>query len=236
MKKYLSVFGLALQLTMKKLLLITFFCITSQAALFIWGRQSGLMYSNGEAYNYCGIIFGICFCLFMVVLSMAGCNRKNVRTSYTFMRMRLNEKTIVSVWALHNTLWLFAFWAAEAALLFFLGEYALTRPTGGGIMNGFVGFYTNSFLHSVIPMAEITRIIRNIAFCISLGTASALFSSARREGMKASAAPVTAGIAVVFFARNMGTVSMDIALALFMLLISGTAAYNRFSEAMRDED
>lgn len=236
MKKYLSVFGLALQGSMGPIISLLGLSAALQVGIFVISLKTGYVSSTGDAYRLCGIVFGLCFCLLTALLCRNGCNIKNARPSYTFMRLQISDKSVFVLWAVHNALWLLIFWAMEAALLFGLSEYAGKHLGGQMGMAAFTQFYTQPFLHSVIPLEEVLRTIRNAVFVITLGATSAQFSQMQRMGRKGMAAPVTVALILVYFVRPMGTVAGDIAASLFAVIIAATGVFNCFSEAMNETE
>jgi hypothetical protein len=130
---------------------------------------------------------------------------------------------------------LFVFWAAQLAVALLLCRYyASVADRVCEPPDGFLAFYRQKFLHSLLPLGETTRYIRNAALILSLGVSAASFSYRQRHGLRGVAVALLAAFTVAVFAGNMGSFSGDILVSLAALAVAtGAATKNR--KEWRDE-
>lgn len=104
----------------------------------------------------------------------------------------MDERTLTLCWGGHNALCLLVFWGAQAAWALFLCRFAMAHAaqTPFNDMSLFLAFFRNGFLHSLLPLQEYSRAIRNGIFLLCLGlTAALLFlpAAARTQGLRHTA-------------------------------------------------
>ncbi len=225
MKKHLSVLMLIAGSTIYKVLGLLAFMAAAEGALFtltlrgsLTAYEAGLGMTAIETVflrSRVSLVFAVCFLLLMVLLCTTGCEYGS-RQGYTLRRLSVPEQSVFLWQALFNSFCLLLLWAAQLAVALALCRlYAVRAPSG--LVSGqtvFLAFYRSSFLHSLIPLSEVSRWARNIFLVLSLGAASANFSYRQRRGKIGAGAIAMASITLVFFSRDIGSMSSDIGILL----------------------
>lgn len=240
MRQYLSVLALAARSTVYRvsgLLLLTF---GAEAALFYRALQSasdGGLNTPEALIDGSGIplVCGVSFLLLSALLSMTGYERAGVRTRYTIRRLSVREETVVLLWACYNTACFLLFWAFQvlAALVLCRWYLAAVDPAYWNGQTVFLAFYRSDFLHSLLPLEEKSRFVRNLALAPALGLAAACFAMKQRRGKLGISAGVLAAFTLMEFPRKMGSFSSDM---VGMLIALGAAAWCVFDIFRRDWD
>ena len=237
MKKHLSVLMLAARGTIYKVLLLILATGAVQAGLF-WQAMQGAFPENGEWMDYGGLMqslfsdshialtAGIAFYLLCAILCINGCGFGS-KVGYTFQRLAVSEKTVTLWWALYNGLVFVVFWASQALVMLGLCKlYEMQAPAElFGPQTVFLAFYRERYLHSLMPMAEISRWIRNIILCASLGICTSTFSYNLRHGKKGIAIFVLAVVTFGMFCAGMGEVAVDVTSGVLAVIVAGVSVF-----------
>ena len=150
------------------------------------------------------------------------------RSRYTLRRLRVDERTLTLCWGGHNALCLLVFWGAQAAWALFLCRFAMAHAaqTPFNDMSLFLAFFRNGFLHSLLPLQEYSRAIRNGIFLLCLGLTAACFSYQQRHGRRGFAILPLSVLTVVSFSQGFAMAETDIALSAVALFTAAGAVWN----------
>ncbi len=206
---------------------------------FTWKRPDGELLGLEQlvSQSRLALISGAFFLLLCVLLSLNGCEVGGSKLRYTLGRLSVGEKTIVFWWAIYNVVCFFLFWVVQLVIVLLLGRLYLAW-TDAAYVSGqtiMLAFYRNNFLHSLLPLAETSRYIRNAMFVLGLGISAAYFSFRQRHGEKGIAIVILALLVVVYFSRAMGSFGSDLALSLTTLGIIGGAVGIWKERGLEDE-
>ena len=245
MKRHLSVFMLAARSSLYKI---------AAVMLIMTALESGVLYyhflkirSGEEFYNVAGIggiferyhlplVFGITFLVIYLSLALTGCEFSGSKLRYTIRRLAVREEFLTAWWAVYNMMCLTVLWALQTAIALVFA-YFYTRYAPDGYANPqtiFLSFYMDDFLHSLLPLAETSRYIRNIALIIALGVSASVFSFKLRRDGKDYATIALAAITVVFFKSSLSAFGTDMCLILISIAAIANAAVKVWREC-RDE-
>ncbi len=224
MRQHLSVLMLAARNTIYRV--IGLFAVTAvvETLLFystlrkILGEDPpGLEHVMSE--SRIALVCAVSFLLLCTLLSFSGCDTGGSRLRYTLQRLSVGERTIVFWWAVYNMACFFLFWALHVVIVLLLSQLYVTQIDATYVSNQTIllAFYRNNFMHSLLPLAETSRYLRNASFVLGLGTCTASFSYQQRRGKKGIAVVVLAALVVVYFARAMGSFGSDLMLSLIAL-------------------
>lgn len=193
MKKHLSVFGLFVRASLVPMIVL--FTVTAAV-------QTGMFYTRLIPYlgaihpDDGGYILGleslfgrtyiphtalVSLILLTVLLALQG-TAFSSKCGYTMMRLSVSESSAFLWQAGYNSLSFLLFWAIEGVLMYTLcSVYAanIVNATGQTVL---LALYRDEFLHGVLPLHDISRIIRNVVFCITLGTMTAYYTHTQRNG------------------------------------------------------
>lgn len=232
MKKYFSVFAIAARSTIYKIIGILILMATSQIVLFTatlkrMPTSPPLLLEDVIAQSHVHIACAILFIALCTILCFFGYERSGSQLRYTINRLSIKEETTVMIWAAYNIFCFIIFWAVQIIISLVLCRMYLSyiEPIYKGSHTVFLAFYRNKFLHSLLPLEEFSRYIRNIALILGLGFSCTCFSLKQRRGEKSFAFIVLAIMTIVFFSQGIGSFSSDLTLALIGLAICATSIH-----------
>lgn len=164
-----------------------------------------------QMFQYFPIVFGICLLLLTALLCLNGCEF-GTKQGYTLRRLRVSQREIFLWQAAQNALCYFLLWAVQTSLVVILCRYYVAHCQEitiwhPGMVNDqtvVLAFYRNSFLHSLLPLADVWRWVRNAVGCAALGVCAAAFPAQQRRGHRSVAAAILAVLSALFFVQPMG--------------------------------
>ena len=230
MKKHLSVLMLYVRSTIYKFLLLMLAMAVAQSLLFMRAflKADGFFGLNtimGAARP--GITFAACFLLLCALLCLTCCEFGS-KQGYTLSRLRISQRMVFLWQAVANVGFVLLFWAAQIGIaLAFCSFYAAYYPQGQAAM---LVFYSNSFLHGLLPLEDTGLLIRNIVWLAGLAVASASFPVRMRRGEKPVAAIADALLCVLFFVREINSTTVNVLLSMAIIAISSYSVYGAHKE------
>lgn len=255
MKKYLSVFAMLARGSFWRVLVLLCLMAAVQCTLFLQRLQNELaLYESrvqqfadeaAEAARLEELIggsavhwsFGAAFLLICIVLSLPGCGY-GAKCGYTFGRLNISERAVFVMQALYNAMMLFVLWAAEILICLFLCRAYVTAVDPSLVSHQTVGiaFYRDNFLHSLLPLADITVWIRNVIMIIVLALAAASFPYKQRRGKFAADIVSYALLTVIFFTRSVGDGFNTFITVVFGLCIAAEVIYYVWLKEEEEEE
>ena len=233
MKRHLSVLMLFTRSTLYRSLLI----ILAMAALD--GLLLFLAFRNADEFMgfvgldeiiaaaHLGAVFAICFLLLCALLCLTGCEFGS-KQGYTLSRLRVSHRAVIFWQIINNVGHFFIFWAAQTGtILAFCGFYNAQYQQPQATM---LVFYQNNFLHSLLPLAEWNRFIRNVILLIALAVTAACFPVRMRAGKKPIAMLLIIYFCIQLFSPDIG-LGADVMLIVFSVIITFAAARGICMEA-----
>jgi len=191
MKKWLSVLALEVRSSIYKLLAV-FLCMTGlemadfyrvvrthwdRGQQFVADRQERnvllLMFEKILGDTFVEWIFLAAFAGVSAILIWSGSEKGKVRTQETLWRLRVNPHGIFLTWSLYH---LFCFWMLfvwQILLVMGMHQYYLLYIDAEMAPQAlFLAFSRNSFLHGILPFADVLIHVRNLVLFIvwALGT------------------------------------------------------------------
>lgn len=224
MKKHLSVFALYVRSIIVPLMAILIAMTTVEIVLF--RRQLSQLQQtmrdmiDAELFLPASVeslihnarltwIFAAAFLLITLLLCKTGCE-KGARPSYTLRRLRISPQSTALWQTLTNVLAYLILLGAQIVLLHsFISQYTAIIPQSTN-QTAFLAWYRSDFAHSLLPLDELTRTIRNICFLCALSTAVSLFSLRQRKGRFAISTVLWTGYMLFTFIRPVGELTTDI--------------------------
>ncbi len=224
MKKHLSVLMLFARSSIYKLTGLLVLMAGTETALFFLALEKApdialeTVFSRGRT----GIVCAVAFVLYTVVLCLTGCEFGS-KQGYTLRRLRVSEWSVYFWQTGYNLCCYLIFWFVQlAAALLLCGLY---MSHGGGSQDVFLAFYRSSFLHSLLPLDETSRYVRNAVLAPALALAAAYFPLCQRYGKLAVGTIFLAGLTVVMFSNAMGGFGGDAIVILFSGFFAATSVY-----------
>ncbi|MEA4921125.1 MAG: hypothetical protein VB078_09415 [Clostridiaceae bacterium] len=239
MKQYLSALSLAVRATIYKVSGVIFLMGACQYLLFsrslasaeaTWSQYSQQFASLEEliSNSRAPLLFYIGFLAVCAILCLNGTEFWGSRSGYTIQRLSISEKKLHIAWAIYYSLCFFLFLCLQLAVTYGLGMIYMASPLGkmSGNQTLFLAFYRSPFLHSLLPLAETSRAIRNVILCIALGISASSFSYLQRRDRKYGTMIAFSVIAAVSFQQEMGHFSIDMLVSIISIYTAGKSIYN----------
>ncbi|MCD7948414.1 MAG: hypothetical protein LUG13_09070 [Oscillospiraceae bacterium] len=238
MRKHVSVLMLFARRTLYPFILLVLAMAVVEGVLFTIAFRSAESSLGLDTILYAshpGIVFAVCFLLLCVLLCLTGCDFGS-KQDYTLSRLRISNDMTIFWQIVHNAGLLFLLWAMQVGILLVLcGVYT---AQSGQLQAAVLVFYDNSFLHSLLPLAENAHLICNLILLAALAVGTACFPARQRRGEKPVAIFIMVILCVLFFNREMGSSEsasvigkVDFFLSAAMIIIAASAIWGIWKEA-----
>ena len=222
MKKHSSVLMLLARSTIYRVLALLVLLAVIERVLF--GRalpygqfgEDGLKTCFSESYIVWA--FGLYFLLLTALLCTTGCALGS-RTGDTLRRLRISEKAVFLWQCGYNACCYLLFWAVQVGLaLYFCRMYTQTVPDSVTNQTVFLAFYRVPLLHSLLPLAHISRWVRNFLLLAGLSITAAGVPYAQRRGECAAPVIALVSVAVFQFVRDLSESGSDVILSILSIV------------------
>ncbi len=174
---------------------------------------------------YPHLILGALFLLFCALFLMTGCEQKGGKLAYTLRRLSIPEVQIHISWAIYYSLCfvLLALW--QFGMHLWLHNLYAASPFGEGLSPSafFLATYRSDLLHSLFPLHDVPRHLRNAVLYPCLGLCCSVFSFHLRHGRRNLAPLALIGLTLFSFVRRMSNSAMDIFTLVFTLWLTAIA-------------
>ena len=185
-----------------------------------WNGKPGSPYFSSRI----AWVFAVCFVAMAVLLSKTGCEYGS-KQGYMLKRLSVSERNVFVWQSIYNSFCFFMLWSVQTLLAYAFCKLYLAKVdpmlTSGQTI--FLAFYRNNFLHSLLPLSEVSRWIRNILLLGCLGLAAAHFPYRQRRG-KVEVTIIAMTSLSLFFSRAIGSLGNDI--LIMILSIANAAEYS----------
>lgn len=190
MRPHLSVLMLLARSTIYKVLGLLLALALVEGALFhlaLVSNGSGdsgfVSLERAFAQSRIPIVFGVCFLVMTILIERTG-HAPGSKQEYTLWRLSVSERSVFAWQALYNTSCYIMLWAAQLFVALALCRLYLlrTNPAFTSHQTVLLAFYRNNFLHSLLPLDEVSRWVSNVAVIIGVGVTSASVPFERRRG------------------------------------------------------
>ncbi len=179
------------------------------------------------------LVFSLTLLAVMALFCLFGCHFGS-RSGYTLARLSLPPLWVRLLWGWYYALCFALLLCGEALLCRAFGALYMRGPCGAqaGSQALALAFYTNDFLHSLAPLAEHTRLMRNAVICLRLGVCASAFSAKQRRSGRISYAAIAAGLfAARFFAAPLGAFASGLFVVGVLTLLTGVCLFDGGEEA-----
>ena len=162
------------------------------------------------------------FSLFCALFLFTGCEQKGGKLRYTMRRLSVPEREIHLLWAVYYTLCFVLLIAWQAAVLFWFHSMYAASPMGEGLgaNSFFLTTYRSDLLHSLLPLHDIMRQIRNAALVPALGLGCSFFSFHLSRGRRSYAPLLLIGVTLFTFIHPMANATMDALWLIYIVWLS----------------
>lgn len=167
-------------------------------------------------------MLGSLFVLFCALFLFNGCEQKGGKLRYTLRRLSVSEHEIHVLWAVYYTLCFVLLIAWQTAVMFWFHSMYAASPMGEGLGSNsfFLTTYRSDLLHSLLPLHDIMRQLRNIALLPALGLNCSFFSFHLSRGRRSYAPLLLIGLTLFTFIRPMANAAMDALSLIYIIWLS----------------
>ena len=177
MRQHLSVLTLLTRSTIYPIAVLLAVMAAVEAVLFslAMGANGTLSLTGMIRSSRIVWVFGAAFLLLTVLLCRTGCEFGS-RQGYTLRRLSISERAVFAWQWGYNTACYLLLWWWQALIAFALCLWYASQagPELVGSQTIFLAFYRSELLHSLIPLEEVSRWVRNGVMALGLGACAAL--------------------------------------------------------------
>lgn len=246
MNKNLSVFMLFAGSSIYKLMLLFVLLAAAQCGLFGLALTNAITTSSaldmaveGVEYIFTSSrvfwVTAAAFLLMTAQLCRVGCNFGSSQ-SYTLHRLRIGKKKVFILQAAFNTLCYLLLWAVQLGIALLLCHWYVSAAGESGNQTVMLAFYRHKFLHSLLPLSDISRYIRNILLMLALGVSSARFVWSNHRGKPGADIIAMVSLVLVFFAGETTAVNTDYLVSFCSSAVAFGGLYSVLMKEVEDEE
>jgi len=186
MRKHLSVFMLMVRSCIYKLLLIMFAMAAADAiAVVFMPNPRELLYFElaGEDRFFFIYVLSVAIAMSSVLSS---CSMGSSVPRYTLARLSISEKAVMYWHWLCGAIVMLALWFWQIILLYVIARWhsAVAEPGFISHQSVYLANFRSPFIHSVLPLEDVSRVARNIVTAICMGGVCATGAHKIRRGKK----------------------------------------------------
>ena len=190
-RKYTSVFGLYARASSLKMMVILLAMSVVQIGLFVknYVPSVGVGYDNpfvvAVQASKLPLVFEISFLLITILLCKTGTEYSS-KTGYTLRRLCVSERATFFCQAMYNMFAYVLFVATQIVVIFVCGMIFLKSEPAEyvNVQAIFLAFYSDGFLHALLPLEDVFLWGRNLCWLLALGMTTAEFPYLQRRGNK----------------------------------------------------
>lgn len=212
MRGHLSVFMLFIRASLLPVLITGILMAAVQTGYYFYFCAGDELLLENMVDNARFDIFFMVFAALMLFLLCRACAGRRGKPVYTLHRLSVGPKVIFIWQSLCNALLILVFFAVEIFTMLFISAHFISTAgeeyaTSQSLM---LAFYRCDFLHSLLPMEETSRWIRNLAIIIGMAIICANCSRKLRLGKLAVFLPAIAfAFVALTFVTDMGEGGLD---------------------------
>lgn len=244
MRKHVAILILFEKQTMIRIFLIFTAMVAAQTGLFVFSFHpdfAGTEYkvssfSDIFQRNYMILSFVLALLFLTILLTLNGMETKG-KQSYTMRRLSVHRKVIYLWQGFYNTGCYFLFFVIQilSVLLMYIIYQNMTGDGTTANQTLFLSFYTNRFLHSLLPFEDVTRWIRNGCLILSLGFCTAYYPYVQERKPRYVLLAILCPYIIIFFSGPLGSIPADIVSICIFLYILVYCIWQVFRKEVTDE-
>ena len=234
MKRYLSIFMLLSRSVLYKLLAVFFGTAALHTAVYFLLRGQ----RNIEAiYNHWGMktVFGVGLFLTTALL-VRTLTQAGSKLDYTIRRLRIGKRSLCLCQSVFNVACLLMFWAVEILVALLLCRMWVSTMGVESHQTVYLAFYRSELLHSLLPLDDVSRWVRNLVVFICLGICSACGPVLQRRGDGHWGILVLPVVLGFVFASGIAVVTYDVLLAFLSVVAAFAALVDAWGEEFQHEE
>lgn len=138
--------------------------------------------------------------------------------AYTLDRLIPSPRAVLLWQGLCNTLLCLLFWATEALVLVLLCQLYLAQGGYAGPQTLYLATWQNSLFHTLLPLGEPLRWLRDLCLCLGMGLTAACGSCQLRRGKKPLALPIQFCLTLALVMQSTVSLAAEVLLLLVAAL------------------
>lgn len=237
MRTYISVLMLAARNSIYKIIGLLIVVGAVQLGVFYqtMKRQMDMGLESMIWISRMSLLCGAAFVLLCFLLLYPECEYGGSRIRYSIARLQIGEKGVFFLWTAYHVIILTIFWAIQLAIGYGACLIYLAQPEAAAMADAqsvFLAFYFDDFLHSLMPLHDFTRHIRNIFLLLGVSFGISDFSWRQRRGKRSYMFVLLLAMTLIFFKQGIFHPVSDAALSLFSIICIAYSIYGVY----RDEN
>ena len=175
------------------------------------------------------LVFIAALILLCLVLAYSACDSGS-KSIYTLKRLAVSQERICCLWTVYY------FFCISALILWQLGLIIIFSKvytaSGPGLYSYsdahtlFLAFWRNNFLHSIMPLEDISRHLRNISLIASLSMGITAFSFRQRTGKRSYSGILCLAFTAIIFVFPHSNLPADVTFSLLALSVTGVSLWS----------
>ena len=237
MKRYLSIFMLLSRSVLYKLLAIFFGTAALHAAVYFLLRNQRNIRNIEAIYNHWGMktVFGVGLVLTTMLL-ISTLSQSGSKLDYTIRRLRIGNQSLCVCQSVFNTACFLMFWAVEILVALLLCRLWVSSMEVESHQTVYLAFYRSELLHSLLPLDDVSRWVRNFVVFICLGICSACAPVIQRRGGQHWGVLALPVVLAFVFPSGIAVVRYDVLLAFGGVVAAFALIVNAWGEEFQNEE
>jgi len=211
MKQHISYWMLLCRSTVFKILAILAAMTAVEAGLFFIRGRDAIGLEQMVDATWLKWLFGAALIVMTVLLGSVLCESGG-KLDYTLRRLRLRRRSLFIWQAVYNFLCLVLLWLVQLFVALMLCWLWMREREGVSSQALFLAFYRSDFLHSLLPLEDVSRWARNVVCFAFMGIAAACVPVGHRRGKYNIGGALQAGWLMINFSKETGAVGPDVIL------------------------
>lgn len=234
MKRYASVFMLLARSVMGKLLAVFAVTAALHGVVFFLLRESR---NIEEVYDHWGMrgAFGVGLVLACLLLISTLC-QSDSKLDYTLRRLRIGRRGLFLCQAVFDAACLLMFWAVEIFVALTLCKMWMSSHEVTSHQAVYLSFYRSDLLHSLLPLDDVTRWLRNLVTFLCLGMCCAAAPVLKRRGEQHLGVLVLPVLLAFAFPSGIAQVSHDALIGTLAVVCAFALTVTTWGEEFQNED
>lgn len=174
------------------------------------------------------LLWAMALVALIVLLGSSGNSIKGAEQSrYTVQRLNVKEWKQVICQAIYNFAVFIIFWAFSVGIALLICKlfYSQADPASYGSQSIYLMFYRNDLFHSLLPLAEVLRYVRNVCMFLAFAVLCAVDVFWKRRGKKIGAGIFVNLYLALSFIRPMGDNSSNLIWIIASIVCVGVSVY-----------
>ena len=234
MKRYLSIFMLLSRSVFYKLLAVFFGTAALHTAVYFLLCDQ----RNIEAiYNHWGmkVMFGIGLVTTTAML-MDTLSQSGSKLDYTIRRLRIGSRSLCFCQSVFNIACFLMFWAVEICVALLLCRVWVNTMGVESHQVVYLAFYRSELLHSLLPLDDVSRWVRNFLCFTGLGFSVACAPIFQRSGRQYLGVLVLPIVLTFLFPAGIADLVNDGLLGLAAVVVPVAMSVTIWEEIIENED